>query len=170
MTTYQIIISTQNNANPELNVQAFSHNLAKILIIAPTLQVAHDLLEHGEEMARSAMQNWTPEPPAPANSEPVEQDPPALYRVCNISEATLDRIIAEYEATPAGHILSRNIDLAKARFKKHHHSPTGQEFSYMVAKIQKNAWDGAYDLYCLAFKRGYDAAKREQRKKRKDKT
>lgn len=164
MRTLSILVFTDATATPTVNAQAFSNEIAEVVVHAPTMEDARALLDRGEELARCAMDNWTPDVPVPAKvtAEDTEQ---ALYTVSPVSEQALDATIAEYEATPAGKLLPRSIELAHERRKKLGHHPSGAEFGYLVAKAHKDAWSGVYDAYDLAYKRGYDAGRRSMKKK-----
>lgn len=159
-----ILVFTAANETPTVNAIAISASIANIVIHAPSMEDAHALLDQGENLARCAMANWTPDVIPPVAI--TQQDKGgALYKVSGVSEQALDKTIAEYEDTPAGKRLPRSIELAHALRKGAGHDPSGAEFGYMVARAHKDAWNAMYDYYDLAFKRGYDAAKRSKKRK-----
>lgn len=157
-----ISITTETNAEPNMQVIKTGGEPFGVVITAPTLQDALQIIPTEKDLASAP--DFVPigdtSDPAPAADGP-------RYRISTISEEALDRTIAEYEATPAGKMLPRKLEQARILRKKTGHRVSGPEFGYMAAQAHKDACSAMYDYYDLAFKRGYDAAKREQKKKGK---
>ena len=156
-----IFITTETNAEPNMQVIKTGGEPFGVVITAPTLQDALQMIPAEKDLVNAP--DFVPIPDAP---DAPDADGPR-YRISTISEEALDRTIAEYEATPAGKMLPRKLEQARILRKKTGHRVSGPEFGYMAAQAHKDACSAMYDYYDLAFKRGYDAAKREQKKKRK---
>jgi len=154
----RLLITITKGENAKQKAQFIKVGNDTAIITAPTLQDALRVIPSEEELDNA------PEV-APIGAATKGDDSPH-YRISPVSEEALDKTITEYEATTAGASLARKLEQARILRKKTGHSVSAAEFCYMIARAYKDAYNTIYDYYDLAFKRGYDAAKREQRKKK----
>lgn len=154
--TVHFLINEQKE--PKVYAEAVSQEDAVIFITAPTMQAAQDLIPEGEARAAAACENWKP--------EEAPQDPPQDPR-----KERQERM-QYFESSGHGKRFLRSIELSKDFVgKKHGSGLLADEVFYLSDRTQS---DGRiittlFDVYCLAFRKGYTTAQKHIKEKNKAK-
>lgn len=161
MTTLILLEVGQQDKPQKVEAQAISNNTANIYITANTMQEATELLQQGVEKAQEAVKNWKPV------EKPVEEKPQKHYRVGHKAIEDIQAELDEYTSTQAGAKLVNALETAKEFcYKKSNGGMTYSEMTYFynLTAVCKE-WDAIGGAYHLAYRRGYNKAKNEQRRK-----
>lgn len=150
--TVHFLINEQKE--PKVYAEALSQEDAVIFITAPTMQAAQDLIPEGEAQAAAACEKWKP--------EEAPQDPPQDPR-----EERQERM-QYFESSGHGKRFLRSIELSKDFIgKKNGCSLLADEVFYLLDKTEKTGHlvQTIFDVYCLAFRKGYTTAQKHIKEK-----
>lgn len=155
-----ILINSNKTLKPEVEVKAAGSDKVNIFVEAPTLPEANKLIVPGERMALKAMKEWLPQDP--------EEQPQAQqhYKFIPLSIEDMENTINTFEASDKGIRFLHSMDLAKTLTKKK--DKTGglslSELNYMRASAYSDVWKAMFNIYNIAFRRGYNAGKEDGKK------
>jgi len=144
MKTNICIFST--DSKKEIAVSAYSKDSATAYIFAHDLQEARAMLDDAETMAAEAAKNWEPEP-EPEPVDPVEQE-----RETRQTKRVFDSILKAH------------------KFTDKHDTTGGLSLREMRVLLNQDRFDALSDTYVLAYRRGYNAAKKAAKKQAEERT
>ena len=137
-----VVIMIEDGSPQKKEVKAFSNTSANIFITAETMQEALTLLQEGIPEAQKATELWQP---TQEEEKPIEKG------------KSFDEEAAEYEATPKGQRFIKQLQ--NARQFEHKYGNGGlyySELDYLACKHHNNLINGCSDIYCLAYRSGYN--------------
>lgn len=144
-----VLMMIEDGKTPSKEVKAFSKEGVHISIAAPTIQEALKLLEGTEAEAQEAAEAWKQTPQLT-----TEDSKGASNYMAEAAD-----FMAEYEASAAGKRFL--ISLQEARKFTAKYGSGGllcSQVDYLAAKYDNNFIRGSYDVYCYAYRRGYNKA------------
>lgn len=156
MTTLHFIIDEERRQT--VTADALSKEDAAIFITAPTMPEALELIPEGEALAAAACENWKPE----EGKEEARQDP---------KQARQERM-QYFESSGHGKRFLRSMELSKDFIgKKNGCGLLADEVFYLLDKTEKTGHlvQTIFDVYCLAFRKGYTTAQKHIKEKNRTK-
>lgn len=152
MTTFHFIIDEERRQT--VTADALSKENAAIFITAPTMPDALELIPEGEALAAAACENWKPEE---ARQDPRKERQERMHY---------------FESSGHGKRFLRSMELSKDFIgKKNGCSLLADEVFYLLDKTEKTGHlvQTIFDVYCLAFRKGYTTAQKHIKEKNRTK-
>ena len=157
--TYAIMLLIEEGNAPAMTAEAHGKDEANVFIKAATLREAGDLLQTAEGTALEACRNWT--------ETPRREEETLHYITQKKSIEEMEADAAAYEQTPEGKRFQKILDNAKAFYYKRSKRGSGNDvtnINYLANKHRNSLVNGSFDLAALAYRQGYNAAKRDAQK------
>lgn len=160
---FTVCFMIKDGKKEDVEIKACSKDSATIFIKADSIEKASSLLLQAEPKAKEAMQSWNPV----KKEEPKKQDLQKHYRASNTAIEDIQAKIDEYTSTPAGAKFVNTLETAKEFcYKKAYGGMKCSELIYFYnLAFTCNEGDAISGAYHLAYWRGYNKAKSEQRRK-----
>lgn len=136
-----------------IKAKAYSKDNGQAFIAGSTLQACIDKLPEAQRLLEDALQTWEPE-----EQDEARQDP---------KQARQERM-QEFESSGHGKRFLRSMELSKDFIcKKNGCSLLADEIFYLLDKTEKTGHlvQTIFDVYCLAFRKGYTTAQKNAKKK-----
>ena len=138
------VSSILTGKNATIETKAFGPDMCTIIVTAADLQEAAELVKQNESATLEACRNWKPEETPPVKEETPEEDPAEAERAARLAK-TIKNARAFTKKKDAGSI---TFGMMRA----------------LADLVGQSMWNGILDCYSLGFRRGYNKAKKEQRR------